>query len=139
MVTIDWLAIALAGAGAIMATLGKKVVRVIGGAMVVVALIGWFASRSNQIAEAQNPPAPSMGSNNTIINVPPPTSMGSGNTIIGPTDSHGNTIINQGGTAIGSDACADSTGIAIGAGAKAGCPPQRPVSGKAGCPDGSCN
>jgi len=66
-----------------------------------------------------NPPS-AMGSNNTIVNAPVPSNMGNGNTIVGPTDSRGNTIINQGGTAIGNGACADGTSIAIGAGANAG-------------------
>ena len=38
-------------------------------------------------------------------------------TLLGHTDSRGNTIINHGGTAIGSGSCSDATGIAIGAGA----------------------
>lgn len=76
---------------------------------------------------AQNPPpissptAPTMGNDNTIYSAPIPRSMGSGNTVVGPTDSRGNAIINQGGTAIGSGACADSTSVAIGANANAGC------------------
>jgi hypothetical protein len=65
---------------------------------------------------------PAIGDNNTVVNLPAPTSMGSGNTFVGPTDSNGNTIFNRGGTAIGSGAQADSTSIAIGAGARAGSP-----------------
>jgi len=62
-----------------------------------------------------------MGDDNTVVNVPnPPESMGNGNTIVGPTDSSGSTIYNKGGTAIGKGACADSTSVAIGAGALAG-------------------
>jgi len=63
-----------------------------------------------------------IGSNNTMVNVPTPANMGSGNTFVGPTDSNGNTIFNRGGTAIGAGAQADSTSIAIGAGAHAGNP-----------------
>jgi hypothetical protein len=62
----------------------------------------------------------SIGNDNTLVGVKPPLSLGSGNTIIGPTDVKGNTILNKGGTAIGKDACADSTGVAVGAGAQAG-------------------
>jgi hypothetical protein len=40
--------------------------------------------------------------------------------IVGPTDSHGNTILNQGGLAVGKGATADPTSIAIGANAHAG-------------------
>lgn len=71
----------------------------------------------------QHPPLtkPQIGSDNTLVNVPIPPSLGDGNTFIGPTDANGNTIYNKGGTAIGKDACADPTSIAIGAGANAGC------------------
>jgi hypothetical protein len=65
---------------------------------------------------------PTIGSNNTVVSLPPPASMGSGNTFVGPTNSNGNTIFNRGGTAIGTGAKADSTSIAIGAGALAGSP-----------------
>jgi hypothetical protein len=61
-----------------------------------------------------------IGDNNTVVNTPVPSNMGSGNTFVGPTDSNGNTIFNRGGAAIGNGACADSTSIAIGAGANAG-------------------
>jgi hypothetical protein len=66
------------------------------------------------------PPSNGMGNNNTLVGVSPPASLGNGNTIVGPTDTRGNTIINQGGTAIGAGACADGTSVAIGAGANAG-------------------
>lgn len=66
-----------------MATLGKNVVRVIGGAMIVVAFLGWIVSRSNQNADAQAPPiinnAPSIntfnqsGGNNIINQAPSPS------------------------------------------------------------------
>ena len=64
--------------------------------------------------------APSVGSNNTVVNITPPPSMGSGNTFVGPTDSNGATILNRGGVAIGAGAQADPTSIAIGAGAGGG-------------------
>lgn len=64
--------------------------------------------------------APSVGSNNTVVNMTPPPSMGSGNTFVGPTDSNGATILNRGGVAIGAGAQADPTSIAIGAGAGGG-------------------
>ncbi|MGD0793325.1 MAG: hypothetical protein ABR920_16270 [Terriglobales bacterium] len=68
-------------------------------------------------------PRPQIGNDNTLVNVPIPPSMGDGNTFVGPTDANGNTIYNKGGTAIGKDACADSSSVAIGAGANAGsCP-----------------
>jgi hypothetical protein len=80
-----------------------------------------------QSSPVQNPPIaggggipPGIGNDNTIVNAPVPPKMGSGNTIVGPTDSRGNMIINQGGTAIGAGACADGTSVAIGAGAGAG-------------------
>jgi len=78
---------------------------------------------NNQSSGNQDPVTRRMGDNNTIVNTPVSPNMGSGNTIVGPTDANGNTIYNRGGTAIGSGACADSTSIAIGAGANGGnCP-----------------
>ena len=124
----DWIAVSLVGLGALMGTFGRNVIRITGVTLIVVSALGVTLSHYRQ-ADAQNPSS-GIGSNNTIVNVPPPASMGNGNTIIGPTDSHGNTIINQGGTAIGSGACANSTGIAIGAGARAGCSPQQPSPNK---------
>jgi ribosomal protein S11 len=70
------------------------------------------------------PPQPKSdvhGSDNTLIgNVGNRSVSGDGNTIVGATDAQGNTILNQGGTAIGRGATADPTSIAIGAGAHAG-------------------
>jgi hypothetical protein len=63
---------------------------------------------------------PQIGSDNTMVNVPIPQSMGDGNTFVGPTDSNGSAIYNKGGTAIGKNACADHSSIAIGANANAG-------------------
>jgi hypothetical protein len=61
------------------------------------------------------------GSDNTLVgDVGNRSIKGNGNTIVGATDSRGNTILNQGGTAIGHGAMADSTSIAIGANAHAG-------------------
>lgn len=74
--------------------------------------------RHSRLEEAL--PTPRMGSDNTILNAPLPTNMGDGNTIVGATDASGNTTFNKGGTAIGRGACADSTSIAIGAGAGGG-------------------
>lgn len=61
-----------------------------------------------------------LGKDNVIIgNVPDDLEAGDGNVIIGPTDANGNTIINT-PMAAGRGAMADSSSIAIGAGAKAG-------------------
>jgi hypothetical protein len=56
------------------------------------------------------------GSDNTVVNDGRAV-HGNGNTIVGATDDRGNTIFNQGGTAIGRGAHADPTSVAIGAGA----------------------
>lgn len=73
---------------------------------------------------ALHPPQPASGvhgSDNTLVgNVGNRSVIGDGNTVVGATDSQGNTILNQGGTAIGRGATADPTSIAIGAGAHAG-------------------
>jgi hypothetical protein len=61
------------------------------------------------------------GSDNTAVgNVGDRSIAGDGNTIVGPTDSHGNVILNQGGTAIGNGAVAGPSRIAIGPHANAG-------------------
>lgn len=61
-----------------------------------------------------------LGKDNVIIgNVPADLEVGDGNVIIGSTDSNGNTNITT-PMAVGRGAMADSTSIAIGAGAKAG-------------------
>lgn len=61
-----------------------------------------------------------LGKDNVIIgNVPEDLEAGDGNVVIGPTDAHGNTIINK-PMAAGRGAMADSSSIAIGAGARAG-------------------
>jgi len=52
-------------------------------------------------------------------NVPSTTKVGNGSVVIGPTDAHGNTIINQ-PMAVGHNAQAGPNSIAIGAGAGAG-------------------
>ena len=69
-----------------------------------------------------------LGTDNTIVwkELPTGSKLGNGNTIVGPTDPNGNTIINRGGTAIGTGAMADPTSIAIGAHAHAGGIPQTP-------------
>jgi hypothetical protein len=81
---------------------------------------------------AQTAPLPKIGNDNTLIGVPVPPSMGSGNTFVGPADRNGNTIYNKGGTAIGKNACAGDTDIAIGAGAQTGkcLQPSRPPAPK---------
>ena len=56
------------------------------------------------------------GSENTIVGKVPYSIEGSGNTIVGPTDDHGNTII-QPGTTIGAGAKGNQTSVVIGAGA----------------------
>jgi len=62
------------------------------------------------------------GNDNTIYSpaAPVPSVSGNGNTIVGPTDSRGNSVITQPGTAIGRGAKAGPNGIAIGAGAGGG-------------------
>ena len=70
-----------------------------------------------------------IGNDNTLVNVPAQQSMGDGNTIVGPTDSHGNTVYNKGGVAIGNGARADSTSVAIGAHANAGNTTEQPSVG----------
>jgi hypothetical protein len=78
-------------------------------------------------AQSQQPPQPtqqaqtpcSHGSDNTVIGTAP-CHMGDGNTIINQADANGNVILNRGGLAVGRGACADSTSIAVGAGANAG-------------------
>lgn len=71
------------------------------------------------------------GSDNTVVGAPRYIE-GNGNTIVGPTDDHGNTIINKGGTAIGNGATADSTSIAIGAHANAGGESVKPAEKREG-------
>ncbi len=61
-----------------------------------------------------------IGDDNTFVFVDPPDDVGSGNTFIGATDGRVNTILNRGGLAIGADAYADETSVAIGARANAG-------------------
>jgi hypothetical protein len=61
-----------------------------------------------------------IGTDNTFAGNVQYSVIGSGNTIVRTTDGQGNSIMDLGGIAIGRDACADSTSIAIGAGANAG-------------------
>lgn len=61
-----------------------------------------------------------MGNYNTILNSSSTGTLGDGNTIVGPTDNNGNTIYNTGGTAIGFEACAGTSSVAIGAYSNAG-------------------
>jgi hypothetical protein len=87
-----------------------------------------YVIADTSIAKAQtSAPTPSqppaIGDNNTVVGITPPSHMGSGNTFVGPTDARGNTLLNRGGTAIGTEACASSTGVAIGSRANAGCRP----------------
>lgn len=61
------------------------------------------------------------GKDNTVVGKTPYGSIsGNGNTIVGATDANGNTILNQGGLAVGNGAKADSSSVAIGAYAGAG-------------------
>jgi hypothetical protein len=53
-------------------------------------------------------------------NIPEGSRIGNRSVMVGPTDAHGNTILNQGGLAVGYGAKADSTSTAIGAHANAG-------------------
>jgi hypothetical protein len=113
---------------------------------IVVAVIGAIfgilgslaiAEQINPTPPVARPPAPSVGppaappsavmeNNNTVIGTPP-AQMGSGNTIVNSPDPQGNVIINRGGTAVGAGACADSSSVAIGAGANAGGCQNRPA------------
>ena len=60
--------------------------------------------------------------------IPDGTKIGNGSVLVGPTHAFGNTILNQGGTAIGHGATAGPTSIAVGANARAGLssPPSGP-------------
>jgi hypothetical protein len=60
-----------------------------------------------------------IGDDNVVVGQPP-DEMGSGNTIVNIADARANTILNQGGLAIGRNARADATTIAIGTNAMAG-------------------
>lgn len=62
---------------------------------------------------------PAIGHDNTYVGPGPVPSMGTGNTIWMAAEASGNVII-PGGTAIGVDARADSTSVAVGARAKGG-------------------
>lgn len=72
---------------------------------------------------ASNDP-PTIGSDNTYVGEGPVPRMGDGNTIYTLADANGNVIVNRGGTAIGAGARADSTSVAVGAGALGGDLPQ---------------
>lgn len=72
------------------------------------------------------------GSNNTQVGDDRPIT-GNGNTIIGATDSNRNTILTQGGTAIGANSTAGPTSVAIGANAHA----EEPITQS--CTNGICN
>jgi hypothetical protein len=67
---------------------------------------------------------PAIGSGNTYVGQGPVPSMGDGNTIYTAADTNGNVLLHEGGTAIGAGARADSTSVAIGAGALGGDQPQ---------------
>ena len=75
-----------------------------------------------------------IGNGNTIVGARVPDSMGDGNTFVAATDSNKNTIFNKGGTAIGANAHADSTGVAIGSGANAGMSSSRTEQSSAPAP-----
>lgn len=83
-------------------------------------------TKRKAVVPAANPPVTKSlsgeirGSDNTVVGDDRRPIAGNGNTIIGATDAHGNTILNQGGMAIGRGANADPTSIAIGADAHAG-------------------
>jgi hypothetical protein len=63
----------------------------------------------------------SVGKDSTVVGrVPDDSKIGDRSVIVGATDANGNTILNRGGTAIGTGAKADTTSIAIGEGANAG-------------------
>ena len=92
---------------------------IIGAITGAILLIG-ITQIMHRTASAQSTQSPcSAGANNTIVG-DAPCNLGDGNTIINQADANGNVILNRGGTAIGKDACADSSSIAVGAGANAG-------------------
>lgn len=77
MAGTEWIPLVLAGAGAVMGTLGKRGVRAFGIALIAIGVIGFAGARFYLNAEAQ--PGPSItnsGSGNNIVSVP-----GSNNTI----------------------------------------------------------
>ena len=82
--------------------------------LLIIAFLSWMG-----ISPSSNTQS-TIGNQNTFINFIPKGKVGSGNTVIGATDDRGNVIFDQGGTAIGTDACAGSTSVAIGAYASAG-------------------
>ncbi len=67
---------------------------------------------------------PMIGSDNTYVGEGPVPAMGDGNTIYTLADANGSVLLNRGGTAIGAGARADSTSVAVGAGALGGDLPQ---------------
>jgi hypothetical protein len=77
-----------------------------------------LAPSSDLYLTASSPPQPT---DNTFVgSVHEGLAKGHGNTVVNFTDDQGNTILNTGGVALGRNACADSTSIAIGSGARAG-------------------
>ncbi|MET4895777.1 hypothetical protein RN629_01225 [Sphingomonadaceae bacterium jetA1] len=77
----------------------------------------WKLTRSSENEESLM----SSPKDNTFVgSVHPGLAAGSGNTVVDVADINGNLILNRGGLAIGHGAKADSTSIAIGAGAVSG-------------------
>jgi hypothetical protein len=70
MATTDWLPIVIAGAGAVMGTLGKRGIRALGIALIVVGLLGAAYSQFHVSADAQGNGPTTNGSGNSVITVP---------------------------------------------------------------------
>ena len=84
MGTSDWLAIAILGAGAIMGTLGRRIIRVIGVALIVAAVGGLAFWHGYYRTEAQTGSGPIIAQNGPSINTW--NQSGGNNTIVvGPT------------------------------------------------------
>lgn len=83
------------------------------------ATAGGSSNMSNPNQDTPNR-QPRVGDESVVVGPVPPGGVGNRSTIIGPVDGSTNVILNRGGIAIGADASADSTGIAIGTGANAG-------------------
>jgi hypothetical protein len=121
----EWIAILVACGAAAVGTLTRHTIRIVSLTIMAIALIGLVVSLYKK-DEARNQTAQNIGNNNTIVSAPVPQSMGNNNTIVGGTDQNRNSIINRGGTTIGSKACGDPTSVVIGAGARqAACAPQQ--------------
>jgi hypothetical protein len=91
-----------------------------------VLVVVWVYDLSSASAQATSGSGITVGKESTVVGTVPPNSViGDKSTIVRPSDSSTNTIYNQGGTAIGHCAYADSSSVAIGAGAGVGMNPSK--------------